>query len=188
MKFQKSKIYKLQKLKNEHMSRQEDILRQKGWTQEEIDQAKKILDKHKEDPDSKFFKNFTLGIVLFMILLFSVIALLVIKPFLIIPNKFVVFIIIALIGTFIGVIVSLAIKDIDIIQKQKITMISYGFPVITAGAGIFLIRTLQRTATIFATTNQYNAVLIGLLYGVFALIPFKISTWNKHKEKKKEEE
>jgi hypothetical protein len=169
------------------MGRQEEVLRKKGWSEEEIQQAKAILIKHKEDPDSKFFKNFTLGIVLFMILLFSVIALIVIKPFLIIPNKYIVFLIIALIGTFIGVIVSMAIKDIDIIQKQKATMISYGFPVVTAGAGIFLIRTLQRTATVFATTNQYNAILIGLLYGFFALIPFKLFTWKKNKKEKKEE-
>jgi hypothetical protein len=164
------------------MARREEVLRKKGWTEEEIAHAISILNKHSEESENNFFRNFTLGIILFMILLLSIVALLIIKPFLIIQNNLILFIIVASLGTFIGIIVSYAIKDIELIKKQKTIIMSYGFPLVTAGAGIFLIRTLQRSAAVFATTNQFTAILIGLLYGIFALIPFKLFTRKKEKE------
>ena len=169
-----------------YMSFEENVMRKKGWTQEEIAQAQAILAKHKEDPKSKFFVNFTLGIVLFMVILFSIIAFFVVKPLLVLPQKGIVLGLIILLGAVIGVMVGYSVKDLEIIQEKKTTIVSYGFPLLTAGIGIFLIRTLQRTATVFATTTQYNAIFIGLLYGIMALVPFKIFTWKKKKRKQNE--
>lgn len=158
------------------MNFREERLRKKGWSQEEIDSVQEIITRrsHKQyQKKHKHFATISLWISLCMVLLLGIIGVLLIEPFLFVVSAQGAMIILGIAGLLVGSFASIIVWDIELVQEKHHMLISSVFPIVSILTSVFLITTIQEILTLY-TTNHYSAIILGLIYGVFAVISYFI--------------
>lgn len=166
------------------MKLQEDKLRAKGWSEEEITNAKNILEKaeEKKHPQIKFWEEFIEWIVLLLVIIASVAGAWLIEPLLLVLNQQGALIAIGISGILFGTFSSIIIEQIEEIEKHHHLIISLTIPLAAIITSIIITQRVQIIIEAANLSISHNPYLLGLVYTICSLLPYAIFVYKQRKE------
>ena len=164
---------------------QEKKLREKGWSEEEINQTKEIFlrAQSKKHPTVKKIEAFSYWLFFVLILLGGGISAWLMGPFLIVLNKTPALIVSAIFGILFGGLISYLVKEIEEIQRHHHLLIALFVFISAIGTSILLSHRLHLVVKELPNVAQHNPYLLGGIFSLFTLIPYGIFVlfwWEKH--------
>jgi len=156
----------------------EQKLKSKGWTQEEINHTKSALLKATQERAPVYWmKSFEhIGLWLFFIFIIggAIIGAWLIKPFLIVLNETGALVVICILGLFYGSLASFLAKDIENIQKQHHILVSLCVPISAIITSIIISKQAAIVVQIIKTGVQHNPITLGITFTISSFIPYGI--------------
>ncbi len=168
------------------MQIKEQELKQKGWNDEEINHAKRVLLKaktnHKPLPWMKFLEK--LGIWLFFVFIIggAILGAWLIEPFLLILNKTSALISIFIIGLLYGSLASILARDIESIETHHHILISLCIPLSAIVTSIIISKQAANISQIIGLGVEHNPILLGITFTVSSFIPYGIFLLNQRRQ------
>ncbi|RMF06790.1 hypothetical protein D6764_01420 [Candidatus Woesearchaeota archaeon] len=157
----------------------QDRLRKKGWSEEEIEKAVRIM-KEAEDADKpsliKLVDKALYWAALFLALLGNFVVSVVLIPFLLALTHYQLYVSIIVIATSFGMLFMLLIKDIDNLTPTHYIVAGAFLPAVAAINAVIITKIANMLIPIMRINNtEKNPYVIGIIYGVCFLIPYLIS-------------
>lgn len=158
-------------------------LRDKGWSEKEIEKAVGIMSKERKGLIAALDKAIY-WIVLIVMVLGSFLVSVVLIPILIVLNSFQLYLIITLIAFAFGLLFTLLIKEIDNLQTKHLILAGAFIPSV-AVINAFIITTLANILIpVMQVKNALqNPFLVGITYGLAFTVPYLFSRSIKRMEK-----
>lgn len=147
-------------------------LEEKGWSEKEIKQAEAILDE--ESKHEIHYAQIIFWSALLVIVIGNFVVSLVLIPFLLVLNSYVLFSLVIILGGTIGFLYNFLIRDIGHLQRKHH---------IIAGIIIPLVAVFNLGVIVYATNsfiskldvvNQHNPWMISVVFAVAILLPYFI--------------
>src|SRR3989344_9432680 len=146
-------------------------LKNKGWTKDEITEAKSILDKARHH--DLFFSKIVFWSALFVVVLGNIALSLILIPFLIIFQTWLLHVLIVIIALMMGAIYSFLITDIGYLETKHHVAASILVPVIALiNLVVIVIISNNFAREISATKQPYNQWLMAAIFAVAFILPF----------------
>lgn len=158
-------------------------LQAKGWSEQEIEHAKEILQnaENNKHPKIAFLEKTIYWILIILAFIGAIIGTWIIQPFLIFLSREGGMLIILIFGIIFGSIVSVLMKDVENIELHHHLIISLIIPVTSIITSI-IITTQLKTLTEITNISQHNPFILGIMYSIGSLIPFAILLWYERSE------
>jgi hypothetical protein len=148
-------------------------LREKGWSTTEVDHAAAILEKAAQH-DLHFSKMVfwsALVVIIFANLLISLILI----PFLIVLNTYILFALLVLLGGTIGFLYNFLITDIGLLEKKQHRRASVIIPLIALGNMLVMVWVSNRFITDLQVQNTpHNIWVVSGVFVVAFILPYVI--------------
>ena len=146
-------------------------LKEKGWTEKEIQDTEDILDKEKEY--DVHFSKIVFWSALIVIIFANLIVSLVLIPFLIVLNKWVLFVTIIMLAGTVGFLYNLLINDIGHLQRRHHILAAIIIPILTLANMITMVLVSNRFIRDLNVDNvQHNPWVIAIVFAVAFIIPY----------------
>ena len=151
------------------MNRQQ--LKVQGWTKDEISEAQSILEKARQH--DVFFSKIVFWSALFVIVLGNIALSMILIPFLIIFQTWLLYIIIVITALMMGAIYSFLITDIGHLETKHHVAASIIVPVIALVNFVVIVIVSNNFAKeISSTKDPYNQWLVATIFAVDFILPF----------------
>ena len=148
-------------------------LKEKGWSDEEINHAQKILEKREHH--DVFFSKIVFWSALLVTLFANVIVSLILVPFLIVLNSWILFSLIILLGGTIGFLYNFLITDIGHLEKKHHLSASIIIPVIAlANLVIMVIFSNKFIVELKINNSQHNPWIVAGVFVIAFILPYII--------------
>lgn len=166
------------------MKLNEDKLRAKGWSEEEISHAKGILNKAEENkrPRTKALEEMVEWSVLIIIVLASIAGAWLIEPLLLVLNQVGALIAIGILGLFFGLFASVIIKQIEDIETHHHLIISLTIPILAIVTSVIITKKVQIVIEAAHLGFNHNPYWLGIVYTICTLIPYGIFVYLQRRE------
>ncbi|MFP4645102.1 MAG: hypothetical protein ACLFNB_00465 [Candidatus Woesearchaeota archaeon] len=164
-------------------------LKEKGWSDEEIEHAKSVLRKAEENkhPHMRALEKATYWMLLIIIIGGAIAGAFLMEPLLIALNKTQAIIGFSIIGLMYGSLASVLVKDIEHTQVHHHVIISALIPISAIITSLIITRNVSNLKEIFTQMAHHNPYLLGAVFSIAALTPYIIFTIKEHKRKKNHE-
>ena len=163
----------------------EDVLIAKGWTEEEINEAKRIFEeapKHKH-PHTIFFEKLTYWLFFILIIFGGIGSAWIMEPLLLIMSAKKALIMSGAFGILFGSLLSFIVKDIEKIQSHHHVMILMLVFLTTIGTSGLLARNIAKSLKTIPELINHNPYLIGISFSIGTIFVygfFLIYRWKKY--------
>ena len=164
----------------------ETKLREKGWSEEEIEHAKGILlqAEQTKHPHMKALEKATYWI-LFIILVAGAIAITwLMEPLLIVMNTTQAILTFAVAGGLFGTLASILIQDIDHTQQHHHAIIAISIPAVALVTSVTIVTRINKITEVFTDIANHNPYILAGIFAVSALIPYGIILFIRSKRDK----
>lgn len=163
----------------------EDKLRSKGWTEEEIRHTRKLVNKVKRKKHPH--QHMLLDVVYWSILLFTIAIIISISywvvPLFVFANTGILLFLIIIIGLLFGGLFGRILHDLDHLERHHHLLFTIIAPI--TGIASFGIVLAQANTFAKAFNNQHNVLVTGALFVISFLAPYIYHSWQQEKKKKK---
>ena len=154
------------------------LLKEKGWTEQEIERAKNIIEKH--EWHDVFFSKIVFWSALLVTIFANLLVSLILIPFLIVLNEWVLFSVVALLGLMIGFVYNFLITDIGHLEKKHHVWAGIILPIITlANLAVMVIYSNRFITELKVNNPLHNPWLIAGLFSIAFILPFLIARFRK---------
>jgi hypothetical protein len=162
----------------------ENKLREKGWSEKNISHAKGIISHAQENkhPKIKFLEKATEWIILLIIILGSVAGAWLVEPLLFVLNQTQALIAIAILGSTFGLFASTIIKQIEDIETHHHLIIILTIPITAIITSIVITKQVHLVIEAAKMGLEHNPYWLGIVYTIFALIPYGIFVYIQRRE------
>ena len=159
-------------------------LKKKGWTKEEITKAQAILDKSKHH--DVHFSKIVFWSALLVIILGNIIVSLILLPFLIVFQSWLLYGFFTVIALVMGSLYSFLITDIDHLEKKYHIIATIIIPIIAfINLIVIVIVSNSFIAKLPGNNSPHNQWILSILFAVAFVMPFFLhKLWIGIKEKK----
>jgi hypothetical protein len=158
-------------------------LKEKGWTNEEIDHAENILDKAKHH--DVFFSKIVFWSALLVIILGNIVVSLILLPFLILFQSWLLYGIFTLIALVMGSLYNFLITDIGHLEKKHHIIATIIIPIIAIINLVVIVLISNSFISKLAVNNTpHNQWILSILFAVAFVLPFLFyKLWKKIKQR-----
>lgn len=162
----------------------EKKLREKGWSEEDINHTKDIIfqAEEKKHPKIKFLEKMIEWVILITVVLASIAGAWLIEPLLFILTQTQALVTIAIIGTTFGLFSSMIIKQIEQIEKHHHLIILSTVPIVAIITSIIITKQVQTVIDAANWGLKHNPYWLGIVYTIFSLIPYSIFFYIQRKK------
>ena len=159
-------------------------LQAKGWSEQEIEHAKQILQdaENKKHPKIVLLEKALYWMLLLIVLVGSIAGTWLIQPFLIFISTAGAIILIFIFGLIFGTLASILMKDVEDLEIHHHLIISLIIPLSAIITSILITQRSKVAAELINITTQHNPFVLGILYSIGSLIPFAILLWYERTE------
>ncbi|KYK25756.1 hypothetical protein AYK26_01950 [Euryarchaeota archaeon SM23-78] len=156
-------------------------LHAKGWSKEEIDRAEKIMKKAEKNkhPDLIRVENSLFWFTLAIGILGTILLSLLLVPILIINNNAWSYILTAVFGFLLGILIVIIIKDMHWLEHHHHLSITILIPVIALLNFLIVVNRVNLFNLQLGLSNFHNPAVIGMIYLVCFVIPYIIFLYSK---------
>lgn len=147
----------------------------KGWKDEEIKHAEELLEKvQKHDV---FFSKMVFWSALVVIIFANLLVSLILIPFLIVLDKWVLYVIVAVLAGTMGFLYNFLITDIGLLEKKHHRTASIIVPILALGNMLITVVIANHfiAKLNFVNNSQHNPLLLGIVFGAAFILPYVIS-------------
>jgi hypothetical protein len=164
----------------------EQSLREKGWSEEEIAHAKKIIGKAHENkhPTHKFLEQAMYWFLFIMIIGIGLGGEFLIEPFLLWLKPSGAYVVIAIIGLVFGTFAGIVVKDIEDLEKHHHLAVSIIIPIVAIISSIIMSKQVKTAAQEIGRTVELHPIILAMIFSVCILLPYGIFIWLEEKKKK----
>jgi hypothetical protein len=156
-----------------HPLKKEELLK-KGWATEEIKKAEDILEK--TELHDIFFSKITFWSALVVIIFANLLISLVLIPFLIVLNSWILYSTIAILALIIGFLYDLLITDIKILERKHHILAGITVPLLALiNITIMVLISNKFIADLNLQNQPHNPWLLGLVFAIALIIPYLIN-------------
>ncbi|HLC52468.1 MAG TPA: hypothetical protein VJI98_04455 [Candidatus Nanoarchaeia archaeon] len=154
---------------------EKQILNQKGWTKEEIQEAQSVLDRAKHH--DVHFSKIVFWSALLVIILGNITVSLILLPFLIVFNSWILYSVVVIIALVMGSLYSFLIMDIGHLEKKHHILATIIIPII-AFSNLLVIVLISNTymSELAITNTPHNQWIVSAVFVVAFAIPFTCHT------------
>lgn len=154
-------------------------LREKGWSEKDIDHAAGIMERAEKHKDSshKFMDAAVYWFVLIAALIGNFVVSVVLIPMLLAYYSFHLYLMIVLMALTFGVVFTLLIKEIDDLTQTHYIMAGIFIPAVAIINVIFITNLANTLIQILKIGTQHNPLVIGIVYGVTFVLPQIFKRW-----------
>ena len=146
-------------------------LQEKGWTEKEIRDTNNILDKEKAY--DTHFSKIVFWSALIVIIFANLIVSLVLIPFLIVLNKWILFTTIVLLAGTVGFLYNFLVNDIGHLQRRHHVLAAIIIPILTLANMITMVLVSNRFIRDLNVDNvEHNPWLIAVVFAVAFILPY----------------
>ncbi len=166
------------------MRLQEKKLREKGWTEEEIEQTREILvqAEEKRHPQKIALEKTLYWFMLLITVIGTIAGAWAIEPILLVATTIQAVIAMVVFGLLFGSLATILFRDIDELTIQHHIITSIIIPLTAIITGSIITRQAARLATALTLKTAHNPLLLGIVYSVGALLPYLIFISIQRKE------
>ena len=159
-------------------------LQAKGWSEQEIEHAKEILQEaeNKKHPKIVLLEKALYWMLLFIVLVGAIAGTWLIQPFLIFVSIGGAIFIIFIFGLIFGTLASILMKDVEDLELHHHLIISLVIPFSAIITSILITKQAKEAAQLLNITTQHNPIILGIIYSIGSLIPFAILLWYERNE------
>ena len=162
-------------------------LKEKGWSEEEILHAESALDR--AEKNDVHFSKIVFWSALVVTIFGNFMVSLILIPFLIVLNKWVLYLIVILLAGSIGFLYKLLITDIGHLEKKHHITASIAVPLIALANVIGMVLVSNKFIRDLRVENvQHNPIIVAIVFAVVLILPYvfhKIFSTFKNKRKAK---
>ena len=154
-------------------------LRDKGWTDNDIQRAVSIIDQGKIKKPKKiaFLDSIIYWIVLFVALIGNLIISIILIPFMLTMKGISLYSIIFIIGFAFGAFFDLLIRDIEKLQQKDIIIAGIFLPLLAIINVSFMVKFSNFLQTVIGLNNiMHNPLIISIIYVLGFIIPYIIKS------------
>jgi len=146
-------------------------LQEKGWKEEEIKKAEGILEK--EEKHDTHFSKIVFWSALVVIIFANLLVSLILIPFLIVLNKWLLYTIIIILAGTVGFLYNFLIMDIGHLEKKHHLMAGIIVPVLALANMIIMVFVSNRFIRDLKVDNvQHNIWITAIVFAVAFIIPY----------------
>jgi len=166
------------------MQLQEQNLRKKGWSEEEIEHAREILVRaeEKKHPKKILLEKALYWVMLLIIVIGTIIGAWVIEPILLVTNTGQAVVAVVVFGLLFGSLATILFRDIEELQIHHHIISSLIIPLTAIITSIILTKQAARITAAISLEAIHNPLLLGIAYSIGALLPYLIFITVKRKE------
>jgi len=150
-------------------------LREKGWTQEEIDHAVAILDESKKHKPkfTMVLDQLVYWVALILAIVGNIALSVVLIPFLLVLNNIQLYIFVVILASSFGLLFSQLLKDIQGLDKKHHVIAGIFIPALALINVYVMVNLANFLDKIFKLSKvEHNPVLISIVYVVFFIFPY----------------
>lgn len=149
-------------------------LMEKGWTKKELGKAESLLNlEHKHD---KHFSKIVFWSALIVIIFANLAVSLVLIPFLIVLNQWLLYSIIVILAGSIGFLYNLLITDINLLEKKHHISAGIIIPLLALANMVVVVFISNRFIADLQVNNpEHNLLFAGIVFAVAFILPYLIS-------------
>ena len=158
-------------------------LREKGWTQEEIDHAVAIIDESKKHKPkiTVVLDQLVYWIALILAIIGNIVLSVVLIPFLLVLNNIQLYIFVVILASSFGLLFSQILKDIEGLDKKHHVIAGIFIPALALINVYVMVNLANYLDKIFKLSKvEHNPVLISIVYVVFFIFPYIFRLIAKH--------
>jgi hypothetical protein len=155
-------------------------LKEKGWTDEDINKAIKIIEsaKEKKPQNIKIIDSIVYWVVLIVTIVGNLILSIILVPFLLTLSHIQLYIIIGTIAATFGFLFDLLIRDIENLEQKHYIIAGVFIPSIAIIDVYFMVRFANYLTSIMKLNNiQHNPLIVGLVYTVAFIMPYLVNKY-----------
>ena len=154
-------------------------LKEKGWSDKEIKHAQAVLEK--SEHHDVFFSKIVFWSALVVTIFANVLVSLILVPFLIVLNQWVLFSLIILLGGTIGFLYNFLITDIGHLEKKHHLLASIIIPVIALANLVVMVIYSNRFIVELKVNNPlHNPWVVAAIFVIAFILPYFIDRIRKH--------
>ena len=161
-------------------------LTEKGWSEEEIVHAEAVLDR--AEKQDVHFSKIVFWSALIVTIFGNFIVSLILIPFLIVLNKWVLYSIVILLAGSIGFLYKLLIMDIGHLEKKHHVSASILVPVVAVANVVGMVLVSNKFIRDLRVENvQHSPIMVAIVFAIVLILPYvlhQISLMVKNKTKK----
>lgn len=165
------------------MKLREENLKEKGWSEEEIEHAREILLKAEEQrhPKKIALEKALYWVMLLIIIVGTILGAWVVEPLLLVTTPTQGLIGVIIFGLLFGSLVTILFRDIEQLEIHHHIIVSLIIPLTAIITSIILVKQATRIAVALELSTTHNALLLGLAYSISAILPYiiYIVSWRK---------
>ncbi|MFW6378857.1 MAG: hypothetical protein ACOCZV_02445, partial [Nanoarchaeota archaeon] len=165
------------------MKVEERKLREKGWSEKEIQHAKQILTaaEKTKHPHMEALEKATYWMLLVIIIIGAIAIPWLMEPLLIVMTKAQAIISFAITGAMFGTLASILIQDIEHARHHHHAIVGITIPIVAIVSSVTIVANVNSLKDIFTNIANYNPYILAIVFGVTALIPYTIMVYIRHK-------
>ena len=154
----------------------EKSLRSKGWSEEEIVHARKIVDKAHENkhPTHKYLEQAMYWFLFIIIIGIAIGGAFLIEPFLLWLKPAGAYLVISIIGLVFGTFAGIVVKDIEELERHHHLAVSIIIPVTAVISSIIISKQVKVAAEEIGRSVQIYPLALAMIFSVCILIPYGI--------------
>lgn len=155
-----------------HPTKKEELLK-KGWTEEEIKKAEAMLEK--TEHHDIFFSKITFWSALVVIIFANILVSLVLIPFLIVFNKWILYFTVIVLAGIIGFLYNFLILDIGHLEKKHHLLAGIIVPVLALTNMVLMVLVANKFIADLKVENvPHNPWVIGVVFMAAFIIPYLV--------------
>jgi hypothetical protein len=156
-------------------------LKKKGWNDSEIKKAEEILEKtHQHD---LFYSKMVFWSALVVIIFANLIVSLVLIPFLIVLNQWLLYVLIVLLAGTVGFLYNFLITDIKHLERKHHVWAGIIVPVLALGNMIVMVLVSNKFINDIKVNNEFhNPYIIAVVFAVSFILPYLFSRLIRNKD------
>ena len=159
-------------------------LAEKGWDNREILQAQALLEE--ETNHDIFLSQIVFWSALVVIIFANILVSLVLIPFLVVFDKWMLYSIVVVLAGVIGFLYNFLITDIGHLQKKHHVMAAILVPLLAlANIGVMVVASNKFIADLQVATQPHDPVTVSVLFAAVLIIPFILDKIRMHFKSKK---
>lgn len=164
----------------------EQSLREKGWSEEEIAHAQKIVGKAQDNkhPTHKHLEKAMYWFLFIIIIGIGIGGAFLIEPFLLYLKPAGAYILIGIIGLVFGTFAGIIVKDIEDLERHHHLAVSIIIPLVAITSSIIMSRQVRAAAEEIGRIVDIHPIVLAIISSICILIPYGIFIWLEEKKKK----
>lgn len=164
----------------------EESMRNRGWSEEEIENAKKIIKRAPENKHKthKHLEKAMYWILFIIIILIGIGGALMVSPLLLFLRPTQGYVLIGIIGLVFGFFAGLVVKDIEDLEKKHHLAISIVIPITAITSSLIMSKQVTITAKVLERSVETHPFTLGLIFSICLLLPYSIFIYLEKRKKK----